>query len=105
MLESVVEAITSVEGAAWKDSDSRSGESEGTVRAALLRIEQQRASLTDEESAENPIVATIYGQGGINRYKVRLNGEVLFSGFHNRQSVGGGRSLEKAQAAGFTVYE
>jgi hypothetical protein len=49
---------------------------------------------------ENQVIYTIYGGGG-NRYKVRLNGDIEFSGFHAASP----EHLEKAKSLGMRVFE
>jgi hypothetical protein len=47
------------------------------------------------------VVAEVYGDGGINRYFVRRNGEILFSRSHAISP----KAIQKAIAAGFTIWE
>jgi hypothetical protein len=104
-IEKLINLIASVEGEAWANSDRLQAGSDGSVQAALVILQERQTHATEAERTENPFVATIYGANGINRYKVRLGGQVLFSGFHNRQSVHGNLSFEKAREAGFEIFD
>jgi len=53
----------------------------------------------EEVIKRNPIVYTIYGPGGLNRYKIKLNGDIEFSEFHATKE-----DLKKAKELGMPIF-
>jgi len=94
----LIDKIASVEGPAWKrlqDVALQTGRIGYSVHGALAKWSRHYKDL---EADMEDFAATIYGDGGWNRYHVRPSGKVVFSRFHGMP-----HKIPVAIAAGFDV--
>jgi hypothetical protein len=81
-----------------------------TARKAFMEMEglelTERYGWTDLSKREvlpfeepDDVVATIYGNGGLNRYMLFVDGELQFSGLH-----AGSWDIPKAKELGFNIF-
>jgi hypothetical protein len=102
-----LDRLTDVEGEAWRKLQDRNQDSPYCFHAWKRAWDyRQRMMIEDPSYAEEPVATfleesgdgAIYGNGGWDRYVVRLTGElVLLSGSASS------RNKTKAEQAGFTV--
>ena len=98
--EWVIAVIEDIEGvkSAW---GTRKKVQEAAEIAQDFPLQDYLPETQKEMIEENHVVHTIYGGYGLNRYKVRLNGDIEFSGFHAASP----EHLEKAKSLGMKVFE
>jgi len=95
--EETLRAMAEVEGGSWLRDDQSIGQKESTTRGAieyaeeLLKKEQAKPEVTD-------VIYTIYGNGGVSRWKLMGNGEVWFSESHHPEKA------KKAEERGFKIF-
>lgn len=106
------QAMATIEGLSW-DRDQAASEARGseyTYAFALSHWEKRQVKLDaladhdpDEWAYEvednRPIGAIIYGTYGMNRWYVRLDGEVVFSAHHSNKET-----QDRVEALGFSIF-
>jgi hypothetical protein len=103
--EGTFAAMAEVEGSEyWKNLNSKD-EEYSTIGAVkyLESLRQKGTRFGGPSEDELPIVCEVYGDGGLTRWGVRIDGEVLFSEFHAK-GPGLEEKLEKAKRLGFKLY-
>lgn len=100
-LDSAVNAMATIEGV-----EEISKAMEWTPRArkrAEEIIEQIKnwTPLDDEDRRHPPILDSIYGNGGVHRYMIRANGDILYSAFHSSVDP---ENIDRAKELGFEIH-
>ena len=106
------DAMGIIEGLSWSrdQAASEARGSEYTFAFALSHWKKRRVKLDElfrsdpDEAAyevrENRTIgAIIYGTGGMNRWYVRLDGEVVFSALHSNKGT-----QDRVEALGFSIF-
>ena len=91
--------MAEIEGGGWSTMMERA--SDNTVASALRALERRGPFVPDPDDPGDrpPIVHTIYGDGGIDRWYVRQDGSVVFSRSHAYPP----ERVDRAQAWGFGI--
>lgn len=95
--EETLKAMAEVEGGSWLRDDQGSSQKESTTRGAIEHVKE----LLEKEHAkpeETDVIYTIYGNGGVSRWMLMGNGDVLFSEFHHSEKA------KKAEEKGFKIF-
>jgi len=99
-----MDAMAEIEGEAWLRLQSN--ESSTYSAAWALKFVHEARSMNDIEADsqishdDNVVVVKIYGNSGINRWYVKIDGSVEFSAFHADQDV-----IEKVKKLGFKIFK
>ena len=99
--EWVIAVIEDIEGMNSASVKQKVQEAFRAVKNSVDTLPLYLPETQKEMIEENHVVYTIYGGFGLNRYKVRLNGDIEFSGFHAASP----EHLEKAKSLGMKVFE
>ena len=105
--ESVLKAaFDAVEGQGFYDHNkySKGDQTIDSVIGQLLKLREAKEASSElyEDYDDNYVIDTIYGNGGVHRYPVRLNGNIAFSAMHaNYPSE---EHIEKARQQGFEIF-
>ena len=92
--DQTVELMRQIEGNAWYKN---------YIDDAKSMVEHLK-ELADSDLGPDDVAGSIYGDGGVTRWMVMVNGEIRFSALHD---TGDGRKIKtkKAEALGFKLFE
>lgn len=92
-------AMATLEGPSWLRLQQGGGEQ--TMASAVEAIQRRTKDefKDDDEDDHSPIVHVIYGDAGVDRFMVRLDGTVEFSGRHASSP----ERLAQAKTLGFRI--
>lgn len=94
--EMTLAAMAEVEGGFWLRDDQKGIQKELSTRGAIEYFEKLKKSGAHPEDTD--VIYTIYGNGGVSRWKLMGNGEVWFSEFHHQDKA------KKAEERGFKIF-
>jgi len=66
----------------------------------FVRQIKEWTPLDDEDKENPPLIGSIYGNGGVHRYMIRANGDILYSAFHSSVDP---ENIDRARELGFEI--